>query len=245
MLNFELVAHRGYPKRFPDNSLSGIRAAIAAGARYLEIDVQLSTDGTVWLFHDETLERVCGTAGRLVDLDDAAINELRAAETARLGERFADEPVAKLADVVRLLEAAPQVFTFVEIKPVALAVHGVLPVVEAVLAELAVLGERAAVISFDFEALVASRERAPQHPIAPIVKDWDQVQGEAGKLEPEYLFCDVRRLPAEGLLELAPELVVYEVVDPNLALELGRRGAQFVETFAFPEMHDALDLRDE
>ncbi len=245
MLNFEIVAHRGYPKRFPDNSLSGIHAAIAAGARYLEIDVQLSKDGTPWLFHDETLERVCGERGRLVDLDDAAIGALRASEAARLGERFADEPVARLTDVARALEAAPQVFTFVEIKPVALETHGVQRVVEAVLAELTKLGERAAVISFTFEALVASRERAPQHPIAPIVKDWDQVHGEAGQLEPEYLFCDVRRLPAEGPLQLKPELVVYEVVDPNLALELGRRGAKFVETFAFPEMHDALELRDE
>ena len=154
-------------------------------------------------------------------------------------------PSARLADVARVLEAAPQVFTFVEIKPVALEAHGVGRVVEAVLAELSSLGDRAAVISFDFEALVASRELAAQHPIAPIVEDWDQVRGEAGALEPEYLFCDVRRLPAEGPLELTPELVVYEVVDPNQALELGRRGAKFVETFAFPEMHDALELRDE
>lgn len=244
MLNFELVAHRGYPKRFPDNSLSGIRAAIAAGARYLEIDVHLSTSGTPWLFHNETLEQVCGVRGRLVDLDDAAIEALRASETARLGERFADEPVARLADVVGVLEAAPQVFTFVEIKPVALEAHGVERVVEAVLTELEPLAGRVAVISFTFDALVASRARAP-HPIAPIVKSWKQVDREARALEPEYLFCNVRHLPDEGHLELAPELVVYEVVDPDQALELGRRGAKFVETFAFPEMHDALGLRDE
>lgn len=244
MLTFDLVAHRGYPKRFPDNSLAGIRAAIGAGARYLEIDVQVSTDGTPWLFHDETLQRVCGVPGRFVDLDDAAIRELRAAETARLGERFADEPVARLVDVGAVLTAAPQVFTFVEIKPVALEARGVVPVVEAVLAELEGLADRVAVISFDFEALVAARERA-RHPIAPIVKDWAQVDGEAGDLDPEYLFCDVRRLPEEGPLEIEPALAVYEVVDPDQALELGRRGAEFVETFAFAEMHDALDLRDE
>ena len=40
----ELVAHRGYPQHYPENTLIGIEAAITAGARFIDVDVQLSAD---------------------------------------------------------------------------------------------------------------------------------------------------------------------------------------------------------
>ena len=51
----ELVAHRGYALHYPENTLIGIEAAIRAGARYVEVDVQLSADKVPVLFHDRTL----------------------------------------------------------------------------------------------------------------------------------------------------------------------------------------------
>ncbi|HBH35210.1 MAG TPA: glycerophosphodiester phosphodiesterase, partial [Gammaproteobacteria bacterium] len=38
------VAHRGDPFRFPENSLAGYHSAIAAGANYIETDIQLTAD---------------------------------------------------------------------------------------------------------------------------------------------------------------------------------------------------------
>jgi len=239
MPDLELVAHRGYPARFPDNSLSGIRAALEAGARHLEVDVQLSRQGTPWLFHDATLERVCGLPGHLVELGDDEVGELRAAEPGRLGTDFADEPVARLADLARLLEEFPGVHTFVELKPASIEAHGREAAVEAVLGPLEPLVERTTVISFDPGSLALVRERSP-HRIGPILLDWSQRLEVVEDLAPEFLFCDERRLPAEGVLEVAATLVVYEVVDPQLARELADRGARLVETFAFPEMRDAL-----
>jgi len=64
MLADHLVAHRGYPARLPENTLPSIEAAVQAGARYIEVDVQLSRDGEVILFHDRDLHRLCGQAGR-------------------------------------------------------------------------------------------------------------------------------------------------------------------------------------
>ena len=51
-MNFadHLVAHRGYPARLPENTLPSIKAALQAGARYVEVDVQeLDVDFLTWL----------------------------------------------------------------------------------------------------------------------------------------------------------------------------------------------------
>jgi len=51
-----LVAHRGWQRRYPENTLPAIKGALDAGARYIEVDVQLSADGVPVLFHDRTLQ---------------------------------------------------------------------------------------------------------------------------------------------------------------------------------------------
>ena len=61
-------AHRGlWSASLPENSLSAFRAAAAHGFA-IELDVQLSRDGVVMVFHDYTLERMCGREERLGDL---------------------------------------------------------------------------------------------------------------------------------------------------------------------------------
>ncbi len=65
----QLVAHRGYPRRYPENTLQGIQAAIDAGARYVEFDVQITADGVPILMHDVSLMRTAGKRGRVVNMD--------------------------------------------------------------------------------------------------------------------------------------------------------------------------------
>lgn len=62
-------AHRGLHNRAMghiENSLTAIRAAIAAGYG-IEIDVQLSRDGVAMVFHDEALDRLTGETGLVCD----------------------------------------------------------------------------------------------------------------------------------------------------------------------------------
>lgn len=56
MHNRELItAHRGSSASAPENTISAVLKAIRDGAGIAEIDVQLTADGKVVLFHDETL----------------------------------------------------------------------------------------------------------------------------------------------------------------------------------------------
>lgn len=72
------MAHRGGVKTPGnldiENSLTSFRHAYDAGFRYLETDVRLSADGVVFAIHDETLERLTGTAAAVHDLDAAELD---------------------------------------------------------------------------------------------------------------------------------------------------------------------------
>lgn len=72
------IAHRGLwsPEGAPENSLGAFQAACAAGYG-IELDVQLSADGEAVVFHDATLDRMTGQAGRVRDRSAADLAELR------------------------------------------------------------------------------------------------------------------------------------------------------------------------
>lgn len=69
-------AHRGLhskDKTIPENSLAAFGKAAEAGYG-IELDVQLSKDGEVVVFHDDTLDRVTGVHGRV---DSYTLEELQ------------------------------------------------------------------------------------------------------------------------------------------------------------------------
>jgi glycerophosphoryl diester phosphodiesterase len=71
-----VVAHRGFTKAAPENSLASIGAALGEGLDYVEVDVRLGLDGGLYLLHDATLERTTDHAGRLADLTAAQIERV-------------------------------------------------------------------------------------------------------------------------------------------------------------------------
>ncbi|MDP3995554.1 MAG: glycerophosphodiester phosphodiesterase [bacterium] len=47
-----IIAHRGYAKKYPENTFEAFDAALAAGADALETDVRLAGDGNLVVSHD-------------------------------------------------------------------------------------------------------------------------------------------------------------------------------------------------
>jgi glycerophosphoryl diester phosphodiesterase len=72
------VAHRGLwsATGAPENSLAAFEAACRAGYG-IELDVQLSSDGEVMVFHDAHLARMAGVAAKLKDRTAAELAALR------------------------------------------------------------------------------------------------------------------------------------------------------------------------
>ncbi|MFG1514500.1 glycerophosphodiester phosphodiesterase family protein, partial [Halobacteriovorax sp. ZH3_bin.1] len=58
------IAHRGlHDDKKPENTMAAFKAAIKHNYA-IELDVHLSSDGHVVVFHDETLERLTGSNGK-------------------------------------------------------------------------------------------------------------------------------------------------------------------------------------
>lgn len=72
-----VISHRGEWHSAPENSIESVLSAINAGADIVEIDVQAAPDGTVFLMHDDTTDRMTNRIGSTSGLDLNAIKQLR------------------------------------------------------------------------------------------------------------------------------------------------------------------------
>lgn len=71
-----IVAHRAGGSEAPENTVSGLEAAYAAGAFGSEIDIQRTKDGHYVLNHDSTFERVAGVRKRPEEMTLDEVKEL-------------------------------------------------------------------------------------------------------------------------------------------------------------------------
>ena len=53
----EVICHRGYSSRYPENTILAFQKAVESGADGVELDVHLTRDGEVVVIHDERVDR--------------------------------------------------------------------------------------------------------------------------------------------------------------------------------------------
>lgn len=75
--NIVPIAHRGASLLASENSFDSFRKALELGYRVIETDIHGSKDGTAYIFHDSTLERLTGENLKISDLKDVDIDSLR------------------------------------------------------------------------------------------------------------------------------------------------------------------------
>ncbi|MEJ2389917.1 MAG: glycerophosphodiester phosphodiesterase family protein [Gammaproteobacteria bacterium] len=241
-----LVAHRGYARRYPENTLLALQAAVDAGATYLEFDVLLTQDRVPVLFHDRNLQRMCGQQGAVHDYTLAQLKQFSVSEFDRFGYRFVGNPISTLQETVAYLAGQPAVQAFVELKRQSIEQFGVEAVIDAVLPLLEPVRHQVIIISYSLEALRAVREHSSYH-LGAVFDHWhERKQTLIQILLPELFFTDFEQLPRFGKLKHPQcKLAVYDCVDPEQALRVHRRGVDLVETFAIAEMRESLDLYPE
>ncbi|MCT7949833.1 glycerophosphodiester phosphodiesterase [Ancylothrix sp. C2] len=109
----EIIAHRGFSAIAPENTLAGFRKAIEAGADSIECDLQLSADRVAVVFHDESLERTTGAAGKLKERSLEELKRLDAGEWK--GAEFAGQQIPTLKEVLAQLQEIKK-FIYLEVK---------------------------------------------------------------------------------------------------------------------------------
>ncbi len=92
-------AHRGGAAEGDENTTEAFARAIGLGYRYVETDVHATADGVAVIFHDPTLRRVTGEAGRIAEMRWADLASVRvggAAVVPRLDEVLGAWPQVRL-----------------------------------------------------------------------------------------------------------------------------------------------------
>lgn len=185
---FVNYAHRGASEYLPENTMLAFYTGIYMGANGIETDIQRAKDGTLVLFHDDTLTRVTGQQGAVSDYTFQQLQRFHV-----MKDGFADKIVA-FEDFLRH-------FAFRDIT-FAIELKG--PGVEQDTADLLrkySLEKKAVVTSFQLDYLRAFRAYAPEFQIGYLTEDVNESVllrlQEMGAEE----FCPEAKLMTPGLVK--------------------------------------------
>jgi len=157
MSGFRKIAHRGASGEYPESTRLALLKALEAGADMIELDCQMTRDGHVVIFHDESLKRTAGVAGAIKDKNLAQLKKLdigRWRKKSFQGERIltleeALEIVGGKADLCLEIKSYPGSLPGIEIKILFTLSH-----YERL--------DRTILSSFDYRCLGRVRELAPE-----------------------------------------------------------------------------------
>ena len=154
-----LYAHRGLhsksePEAVPENSIPAFRRAVERGFG-IELDVHLSRDGELFVFHDDTLRRMC-----LLDGEDGerAVTSFAFDELTRYPLLGGVERIPKFSDVLALVDGRVPLVVEVKCAPREPAA----PVCERVYEALSAYGGAFCVESFNPAVVGWFRRHAPE-----------------------------------------------------------------------------------
>jgi len=178
-------AHRGGAGLYPENTLAAFRDAVARGCDGGELDIQLSKDGEVVVFHDFHLKpEICRLGGKWLEkptprIKDMTLEELRAFDVGRLNPASGyakshphtmpvdGEKIPTLAEVLEVTSQAKKPFTLqVELKTSFINRDVAADPKALTEAAVAVLGkadylDRTIFVGFDWEGLLHAKKIAP------------------------------------------------------------------------------------
>jgi len=95
-----VISHRGEHLHHPENTLPAFRAAIDAGADFIEVDVRTTSDGRLVLMHDGSVDRCTNGHGDVAKMTFEEIRKLDAG--AKSGAEFAGTQVPTFEEAMEL-----------------------------------------------------------------------------------------------------------------------------------------------
>ncbi len=192
-----VIAHRGAPRRCPENTIAGFDQALRFGCDGIEFDVQLSRDGVAVVYHDRTLARAGGGRRRVHQLDLAELKRLDAG--ARFSEARRRHAIPTLDEVLDRLNGRTRILVEIKTREGAGGAERHRQLARLVAEKIRGV-PKSWVLSFDSDVLATVAVAAPRLPRVLNVRPL--LPGLAGKLrraEPQIVDADVRGLsPAFG-----------------------------------------------
>jgi glycerophosphoryl diester phosphodiesterase len=210
-----VVAHRGYSKLAPENTLASARLAMTAGAEFVEGDAQPSADGVPFVLHDATLIRTTNGLGFIRSTSSATLDGLDAGS--KFGSAYAGEPLPRLTALLDTVRDGPSDLV-IELKG-AHTREQVARVVDEIRAHG--MPDRTVIQSFEEQALRDAHELAPEIALALLRNTIDadpvaavRAVGAVAYL-PSWSALKGRREAIAALSAAGIAIVPFTVDDPN------------------------------
>jgi glycerophosphoryl diester phosphodiesterase len=234
-----ITAHRGSSVVAPENSLSAVSQAIADGADYAEIDVQLTADSAVIVIHDIDLRRIAGVTRLVSEMTLTELQELDAGSW--FSPEFAGERLPTLQEVIDL--ARGRIKLNIELKVTGSPQGLVERVVDVV--ERNGFAEECVITSLEEAAVRAVKQQAPDLRVGFIVAT---AIGDPTRLGVDLLAVSTRFLSA-GLIRSAHrrgmEIHVWTVNTRERMWDVIEQGVDNIMTDYPPRLREVLEERAE
>lgn len=226
-----LIAHRGDNTNYPENSYAGIEAALKAGAKYVEFDLQMNADKTLIVFHDDDFVRMANKDRSVFETSNAALKEISVHEPDKFSKQHYPTRVPHLDEVIKLFKAYPEAKALVEVKVQSLEFWGLETVMKKLLASLEAISKQAIVISYSAEALRYTQENSRMK-VGLVFNQYLKKHLKAGiKIDPEYMICPYKIVPEKTLWKGDWQWVIYTInKEKDAKAWLNREDIDYIET---------------
>ena len=229
-----ICGHRGLASKAPENTLAGLMAAHQHGLSWVEIDVQLSQDKQVVVFHDQRLGRSTNGRGTLRQYSYQQLQTLDAGRW--FSDDFIHERIPLLSDYLTLAcQLNIQVNIELKLYPKDSARElclQVSQVVEALVSSGALAYPDLLMSSFEPAALAYMQQRLPEVPRALLVEqipdDW---QAQLQQLDCAALHCEHTALTPEyaaAIIDAGYRVSCYTVNKHSRAQQLANLGVHMI-----------------
>lgn len=101
MYKTRIVCHRGARLSAPENTFASAETALKQGGSIIELDIHQSSDGVLYVMHDDRVDRTTNGTGKISEMGSSEIDKLDAGSW--FHERFAGEVVPRLKDYLAKL----------------------------------------------------------------------------------------------------------------------------------------------
>jgi len=156
-----IVAHRGASSDAPENTVAAIKLAWEQKADASEFDIYMTKDGKIVVIHDADTTR---TAGMSLQVAKSTLAELRLLDVGKWkGEKFADEKIPILEEMLETVPRGKKVFIEVKCGP------EIIPELDRVLKAAKLNGEQTPIISFNAAVVTEIKKARPDLPAYWIV----------------------------------------------------------------------------
>lgn len=150
----KIIAHRGASYEAPENTLASVNLAWQLKADGVEIDVQLTRDGKVVVFHDDNTLRYQGDSR---SISECTYPELLKLDVGRFkGNRYIGEKIPLLSEAIRTVPANKLLVIEIKSGP------EIVPPLQSVIEKLQITLDQIVFISFRRDSIKQIKKALPE-----------------------------------------------------------------------------------